>query len=465
MAADPVISPLEHSPEEYAAMIETSSPRLLEVRTGTGPIYVCPSGWERIRLEWVFRHFHVLPPELLSRGDRLMIERLTHSAAVATEEPVARSAVFGVVERAFPKAGRGPAPSGAANLPVSVPAHSPPRQPAREGITVVRELANWMIHRPARRRAQQWKGLAMLGVACLTIILIKNHDGQPVPASQSDSRSMTAPPAPSSPALGTPASRQDILDRGAATSAMEHAALPPAAPPRQAEQAGPAAGSRPLLLLRAKSVDSGNARDSLHRALRPSPSIRSASHAVLEAPPQVSAIAAMPNVAPAGAIPAEPAALTRPEAEAPAAAQLILSSSTHSSSARSSGDSAPSGTASGLQIAKAIASPAPALGSAPRPDPVRPFVSELPQSGFATPALSKSNFVGTVKLHVVIGADGSVKDVTVVSGDAGAARAAVTAVKGWHYSPHEVDGHAVEAESMVGISFFGRDAVSVQPLR
>jgi|GEM_PF-2286097 len=450
-AVDPVIRPLQHSSEEYAALIDTNSPRLLEVRTGIGAIYVCPSGWERIRLEWVFRHFHVLPPELLSRGDRLIIERLTHSAAIATGEPVARSAVFGVVEQAFPKAGKGPVPLGASRLPVSASAHPPGRQQAREGILAVRELANWMIHRPARRRAQQWKGLAMLGVACLTIILVKNRDRHPARARHSASWSMIAPPAQPSPVLTRSASLHDVVDRGDAAAATEHVTLPLAAPAtRQEEPAGPVAtGSRRSLLPSAESGDSGAARDTGGRAQQSQPSIPFSSHAALKALPPISAI---------------------PPTRSVAAAELILSSST----------SAPAGAASGLQPAKAIASPAPASPdvpledgapaalasvSAPQPATVRPFVSELPQSGFAAPALSQPNFVGTVKLHVVIGTDGSVKDVNVLSGDPTAAKAAIAAVKTWRYSPHEVDGQAVEAETMVGISFFGRDAVSVRPLR
>jgi TonB family protein len=186
--------------------------------------------------------------------------------------------------------------------------------------------------------------------------------------------------------------------------------------------------------------------------------------------PPISAMPPTPSVLAARPFLAEPPAnqlkLTRSGASAlPPAPELILSSST----------GAPSGAASGLQPAKAIASPevpledgasaALASVSAPQPATVRPFVSELPQSGVAAPALSQPNFVGTVKLHLIIGTDGSVKDVHVLSGDARAAKSAVAAVKTWRYSPHEVDGHAVEAQTMVGISFFGRDAVSARPLR
>ncbi len=61
-------------------------------------MYVCPSRWQRIRLRWAFRHFHVLPPQVLSRRDQRLIEKLARSALVTPALPVAPDRVFGVVE-------------------------------------------------------------------------------------------------------------------------------------------------------------------------------------------------------------------------------------------------------------------------------------------------------------------------------------------------------------------------------
>jgi hypothetical protein len=72
--------------------------RLLELQTDTGLLYVNPSGWQRIRLRWAFRHFHVLPSQLLSRHDQRLIGKLLRSARVMPPLPVPRSTVFGVVE-------------------------------------------------------------------------------------------------------------------------------------------------------------------------------------------------------------------------------------------------------------------------------------------------------------------------------------------------------------------------------
>src|SRR5277367_3990983 len=74
-------------------------PRLLELRTESGTIYVCPSKWQRLRLLWTFRHFHVLPQQILSRRDQHLIEKLSRSAVITPALPVPRSAVLGVVEK------------------------------------------------------------------------------------------------------------------------------------------------------------------------------------------------------------------------------------------------------------------------------------------------------------------------------------------------------------------------------
>jgi hypothetical protein len=78
--------------------IKDGGARLLEVRTETGAVYLLPSRWQRIRLQWTFRHFRVLAPQVLSRHDRRLIEKLSRSAVVTPPLPVARDSVLGVVE-------------------------------------------------------------------------------------------------------------------------------------------------------------------------------------------------------------------------------------------------------------------------------------------------------------------------------------------------------------------------------
>ncbi|MGD0957695.1 MAG: TonB family protein [Candidatus Acidiferrales bacterium] len=60
---------------------------------------------------------------------------------------------------------------------------------------------------------------------------------------------------------------------------------------------------------------------------------------------------------------------------------------------------------------------------------------------------------GTVKLRVSIGADGTVRDVTVISGPGPLVEAAIAAVRQWLYTPTLLDGKPVEAEEYVSIVF------------
>ena len=93
--------------------------------------------------------------------------------------------------------------------------------------------------------------------------------------------------------------------------------------------------------------------------------------------------------------------------------------------------------------------------------PVRLHVSELPQRHVIYPVASNPNLVGSVDLRAVIGADGTVKGVTVLSGNPKLAEAGIRAVRQWRYSPHEVLGRPVEVETNIKISFLGEDAVSI----
>ena len=89
------------------------------------------------------------------------------------------------------------------------------------------------------------------------------------------------------------------------------------------------------------------------------------------------------------------------------------------------------------------------------------FVSELPQGYFAHPVVSEPNLVGELQLKALIGADGLVKQVTVLSGNPKLAEVGMRAVRQWHYAPYQVLGSPVEVETQIKMSFFGEDAVSV----
>lgn len=60
---------------------------------------------------------------------------------------------------------------------------------------------------------------------------------------------------------------------------------------------------------------------------------------------------------------------------------------------------------------------------------------------------------GTVILDVIIAADGTVKDLTVLSGDGALAFAAITAVQQWVFEPTLLNGEPVEVETTVAVTF------------
>ena len=105
-------------------------------------------------------------------------------------------------------------------------------------------------------------------------------------------------------------------------------------------------------------------------------------------------------------------------------------------------------------VQPAVASPGSTSGE-------RLQLAQAPDLGFLYPAAPNPGLKGKVSLKAVIGADGRVREVDVLSGNGTLAAAAVRAVRHWRYSPRELQGHAVEAETNITISFVGDDAVSI----
>ena len=60
---------------------------------------------------------------------------------------------------------------------------------------------------------------------------------------------------------------------------------------------------------------------------------------------------------------------------------------------------------------------------------------------------------GTVKLHVVIGVDGGVKQVEFISGPTVFAKSSMDAVRKWKYKPPTANGQPVEADTTVEVVF------------
>ena len=68
-------------------------------------------------------------------------------------------------------------------------------------------------------------------------------------------------------------------------------------------------------------------------------------------------------------------------------------------------------------------------------------------------AAKQQHIQGPVILGVLVGADGSVKDLSVISGDPLLASAATDAVRQWRFKPHQLKGKAVEFETRITVNF------------
>ncbi|MGA3225276.1 MAG: energy transducer TonB [Acidobacteriaceae bacterium] len=321
--------------------------QLLEVRTESGTVYICPSRWQRIRLRWAFRHFYILPPQVLSRRNQLLIEKLSRSAQVTPPLPVARETIFGVVEKPRTK-------STDAHRVIPMPA--PDRHLAAvRGSTSV--SAKYGATNVRTRGFRQWGALGVLAAACLLVVVARV--------------SGVFPPA------RTPLTRN------------------PAAAARPIEQAktrvSPLAAPLPVV------------KKPIHPILPPAPKPTSVAREFVQpiSVPEPQIVASGPAV---------------PHVEAPIA---------------------PSGASEPL------------------------FVSGLPQGHLVEPVVSDPNLVGELHLKALIGADGAVKDVTVVSGDPKLAEAGMRAVRRWHYGQYQALGRQGEGEALIRMNFFGEDAVSI----
>jgi TonB family protein len=95
-----------------------------------------------------------------------------------------------------------------------------------------------------------------------------------------------------------------------------------------------------------------------------------------------------------------------------------------------------------------------ALSKAP-PDPFQVSTAwPLNQASPMYPRDLRANHVsGDAVLHVIVGTNGVVKEITRVSGDPEFSRAAMDAVWQWKYRPEKLDGQPVEADILVTVSF------------
>lgn len=70
------------------------------------------------------------------------------------------------------------------------------------------------------------------------------------------------------------------------------------------------------------------------------------------------------------------------------------------------------------------------------------------------PAVARAiHLAGTVYLRAIIGADGTVRQLEVISGNPMLANPALQAVRQWRYQPTRLNGEAVEVETFITVNF------------
>jgi hypothetical protein len=338
-------------------IIEDKGAELLELRTEAGVVYVCPSRLQRIRLRWAFRHFHVLPPQLLSRRDQRLIEKLSKSAVVTPKLPVPSNTVFGVVEKTRSKR---------TELAAAEVSRASPEVVGVTG-KETREVRLWY-----------WAALGAGTAVCITALLALMHHAPLFSSMEQMKNSRT---------LSRPATSE-----------------------RKTRSLHPTATGTHRVRSETATVSGAERAKSWVAPLPPHPM-------------PDNRLAGQSTSAAGGSLPTFPA----------------LAKVAHASH-------------------DASAEPAPIVASAA----TKPlFVLELPQSHVVYPSVSGRNLVGELQLKALIGADGSVKEVTFLSGSPKLAQAGMRAVRRWHYNPYQVLGTPVEVETRIKISFFGPDAVSI----
>ena len=120
-----------------------------------------------------------------------------------------------------------------------------------------------------------------------------------------------------------------------------------------------------------------------------------------------------------------------------------------------------SGTGEGSKVLSSIVNPPPTVAIA-KPSLSGPLrVSGGVERGFLVhevkpnypPLARQARIQGTVLLQAVIGRDGSIENLRVVSGHPMLAPAAIEAVRQWRYRPYTLNGTPVQVQTEITVNF------------
>jgi len=404
---------------------------VLELATETGPLYVAPTLLERAYLLWTFRNFPRLSRLVLNDRQRELIDKLCRASNLRHHLP-ADVPILGVIENVTLASQRKSVASAASVVTIN-------STEAQVAQVVGASLKNALARVQGRHPVP--------GVRAA-------HEG--VTAVRKDKKNSAQSISMASPTLVKPAPKWGMREQRPKW-------LTPAV----------ALSAAVLLLagfiyLRPNRPGPETFRLRLDQSYAPvqmpltATAEKPTSRGVAEVLPKPSAARAVGQPSTA-AVPLRstprtlPATSTMNKSATPAA---VLPFSTYAPTSRVERPSQPT----------AIAAPPPEVApssgvaretSVNNPPAVARIVINAAPVTFGYPVAPKATLLGKVHLRIVIGSDGTVKDVSALSGNPELADAAVKAVRRWKYRPPLMNGQAVEAETNVTINFAGDDAVTI----
>jgi TonB family protein len=403
---------------------------VLELSTDTGPVYAAPSISERIYLLWTFRNFRRLPKQVLNPRQRQLIDKLCHSPTPRQNGPLIGTPIIGVVENVHLLSDRKAPAAANPNKLVEMASTSVkielPRAVGGEGFSI--PLGQQPYSRTAKAAFERRRDTGR----ALTLETSRKADrasAQPGVSGAWGKYRQAFVAAMSAALLA------GLLYLGNTPYTARPVAL-------QLDEAHarptPAQAAADLQTQQSESPSISN-RKPKPSAARPAPQVQLPIIAMQPAapPPAIQAAAAITG---AIELPARGTASTQNGATAVPELAAVTT------------NAAP---------ANAVMLPERAVVTTKAAPADRVAITAAPQS-FSYPAAPNAALTGKVYLRLVIGTDGSVKDVAVLSGKRALADAAVRAARRWRYRALELNGSKVEGETSVAINFAGNDAVSIR---
>ncbi len=374
---------------------------IVALETEYGPVYVQPSGWQRLYLLWTFRHFNSLPLKTLNSRQRKMVERLPRCGTRGVRSGIDRLQVIGTVEGAKVPLFSTSSLSETATVPESVEMVSLPAEAVAPFVSELpeqkRNSDEGSKTRPASlpRKRGHSKIAFTLAMAALIAVF-----AAPAWHRLQSAQTLSTP----TEAVSTPVAESSSTK-----------VVSPSNPP-----AGP-------IEVSSTSVD----QPALNQTAPP---------AEVLVTPQSETNAASPRLSietPAAIIsPLEPQAIQSAVTRTPTKDSTIKIRNKENPTVASIQEGKVEEEASRIQFS----------------GPPRKLIY---------PEYPDTKIRGKVSLSAVIGADGKVREVKILSGNKILSAAAARAIRQWRYEPFLKDGQRVEAETNVGVLFVSEDVISL----